>query len=124
MQLAYSFDPAYSSLLISDFDKDKNGQLNPTELSELAAALQTALKEIDFFVHFIVDQQKIEVKALDVQVSVLREEVRLTFTLPLPKPVDPKTSPFDFALYDPNNYVAVIYDDRQEACLLYTSRCV
>jgi tRNA threonylcarbamoyladenosine biosynthesis protein TsaE len=116
LQLTYTFDPAYSSLLISDFDKDKNGQLNPTELSELAAALQTALKEIDFFVHLTVDQQNIEVKTVsDVQVSILREEVRLTFTLSLPKPVDLKTSQFDFALYDPSNYVAVIYDDRQEA---------
>lgn len=117
LQLTYTFDPAYSSLLMSDFDKDKNGQLDPTELSELAAELQTALKEFRFFSHLAVDQQNIEIETVsDIQASFLRQggQVRLTFTLPLPKPVDPRASQFDFALYDPSNYVAVIYD-RQDA---------
>ena len=109
LRLAYTFGQAYSSLLMSDFDKDENSQLDSTELLALAEALQMALKESRFFSHLAVSRQNIAVETVpDTQASILCGNVRLIFALLLPKPVDPKISQLDFTLYDPSNHVAVI----------------
>ena len=104
----WRFDPFFSSLMIEDFDKDKNGVFDGAETLALRKGAFDNLKNFDFFTHFtIAEQRSGAAEAKGFRASIENGTLIYRFVTPLPHSVDPHQVPLVFSIHDESFYVNV-----------------
>lgn len=105
LAVVWKFDPLFSAMVVADFDRNRNGRLDPDEVDELAALTVPSIAEFDYFTHLRVDDEKIKID----EVKGFRIEVRdrilyYSFVVPVEPPVDPRTTEISFSVFDQSYY--------------------
>ena len=108
----WAFDKEYSKVAIEGLDANDDGYYSAGELHPLAAENISALKDYDYFVYPRHGKDKLKFAEVTEFGQVHSNEVlKLYFTAPLEKPVDPKAAVFNYRVYDPTFYIAIDYPD-------------
>jgi ABC-type uncharacterized transport system substrate-binding protein len=105
--LSWHFDDLYSSMLIDDFDRNRNGRFDPVEVQALYTEAFVNLWHYNFFTHIWVDgkERKIE-KAHNFQAYILGQRIYYQFEIVVTPPIDPVKQHLDVGVFDPTYYTA------------------
>ena len=109
LQVSWTFDVFYSTLIREDYDNDGDGTLGAAELA-LIAQNQAAedLASVSYFTYIKVGDQRLTVDSVeDFRAAFSDDRLTLTFNVPMPFKVDPAVTPFAFSLHDPSYYIDI-----------------
>lgn len=114
----WDFDEAYTSFATQGLDTNKDGKISREELSELARENAESLHEFDFFTTMKIDGKKQNFgQPKDYAMEMSGPLLRFIYTLPLDKPVKPKTS-VSLEVADKTFFVAFNLADGNDAVKL------
>lgn len=110
--IGWKFDPIYSSSLVHDFDKDKNGALSAKEIAALENEAFSDTQPISYLTYAKLDGTPVEwPKATDFKVMTFKDSMVYSFRLAFPKPVDPRTQALKFSTYEDSFYIDIDFPD-------------
>ena len=109
MQVSWTFDDFYSSLILEDYDQDGDGALSTAELAVISQNQQQEdLASYSYFTHIKLGDQRHKVTSVeDFHAAFENGLLTFTFTVPMPSKVDPAVTPFAFSLHDPEYYIDI-----------------
>lgn len=108
----WRFDELFSSYVIGEFDRDRNGVLSGEEQRAVKAGAFDNLKEHGYFAHVDVDGRRVRGTAVgDFNAVIRKGRVAYQFTLVLPAPVDARRQRLTVGVYDETYYVDVGLDE-------------
>lgn len=61
-EIRWAFDEMFSSMIILDFDKNRNGRFEPSEIAGVEKGAFSNLREFDYFTHIKIDKKPFKVK--------------------------------------------------------------
>ena len=109
----WDFDKEYTKIAIEGLDANDDGYYSAGELQLLATENIKALKDYDYFVYMRDDKKKLAYQEVTEYGQVHSNDVlKMYFTVPLAEPIDPKTTKFNYAIYDPSFFIAIDYPDQ------------
>lgn len=112
IRVSWTFDDFFSSMLLEDFDKDRDRQFSDAEVDGIAAHSLVSLKEFGYFTHIRLNGEAYRYETVDnFSAYVVDEIVTYVFTVPLPDGVDPRRQELVFAMFDSTFYVALILNE-------------
>lgn len=112
LRQAWVFDDFFSSSLIADFDKNKDGAFDAAEQRELATHAFAALRDYHFFSRL--RQGGLDLAFKDPEnfsATQVKGLVYYGFTLPLAEPLDPTQGSVTAGIYDETFFVDVEFDE-------------
>lgn len=116
LRVQWAFDEFFSFILYEDFDRNRNGVFEETEIAAMRDGAFAGLSEVGFFSDLRIDGERVDwdgAEDFGIAVSEDGSVVSYSFTLTLPKPVDPVETSVTLSMYDPEFYVAVDFiEDR------------
>ena len=62
VQVNWVFDEMFSSMMILDFDKNRNGRFEPAEIESLKKGAFDNLRQFDYFMHIKISGKSFKVK--------------------------------------------------------------
>ena len=112
ISVEWAFDKDYSAIAIEGLDANNDGYYSAGELQPLAAENIKALKDYDYFVYAKLGKQKVTYgEVTDFGQHHTSDILKMYFTVPLTKPIDPKAGQFSYMIYDPSFFIAIDYPD-------------
>jgi len=112
VDLVWRFDPFFSGQMQGDFDRNRNGKLDPDELEQLTRQTQLALKQFSFFTHLHIGKDRPRIDTVEnFRIEAGDAGVAYRFRVPLPKPIDPQTEGFAVGFYDETYFADVQADE-------------
>jgi ABC-type uncharacterized transport system substrate-binding protein len=108
LRINWTFDSFFTAVAAADFDTDSNATLDKAEAAKLAASSAENLKESSFFTHIWLDGDPLDIAVLQ-DIDAWMEEGRLnfTFTVAMPRPIDPAKTTISISFYDPSYYIEI-----------------
>ncbi len=111
IRVSWTFDDFFSSMLLEDFDKDRDRRFSAAEVDGIADQSLGSLREFGYFTHIRLNGEAFGYNAVDDFSADVRDEiVTYAFTVTLPKGVDPRRDDIVFAMFDSTFYVALMLD--------------
>lgn len=112
MEVTWTFDDLYSTLIREDFDKNGDGKLDTSELAEIARnQLEENLGDYSYFTHLQIGGERRRVTEVDDFRAHFKDELLgFTFRVPMPDRIDPNRIEFAFGLYDEEYYIEFSLD--------------
>ena len=109
MHVSWTFDEMFSALMMEDYDSDDDGALSEAEFAAITESQgERSLASYGYFTHVELGNEPLVIETVDdFRVEVVGYNVRVSFTVPMPSPVDPAVTPFSVSLYDPTYYVDI-----------------
>lgn len=106
-ELLWTLDQENSDLIMTEFDANTNGQLEPDEAAGAAAQMVQDMSEYSFFTEVRFDGQILPLTGVQ-QLHARLEQNRIVYQLFLPCEIAPSTGlkTLSFKAIDPTNYVA------------------
>jgi ABC-type uncharacterized transport system substrate-binding protein len=110
----WTFDEGYTNFAIDGLDANGDGIHNEEELTPLAKTNVEALKQFEYFTFPFIGDEKVALKdPVDDRMEYKDKLLTLYFTVPLLTPVPyEKIEDFGLAVYDPEMYVALTFNDK------------
>lgn len=110
--MGWKFDPVYSSSLVHDFDKDKNGILSAKEIAAMEKEAFSDTQPLGYLTYAKVDGVKVEwPKATDFKVLTFKNALLYSFRLNFPQPVDPRSQSLRFSTYEETFFIDIDFPD-------------
>ena len=110
--IEWDFDKEYTKVAIEGLDANGDGYYSAGELQLLASENIKALKDYDYFVYAKLGDQKVTYgEVTDFGQHHTSDILKMYFTVPLTKPIDPKSGQVSYMIYDPSFYIAIDYPD-------------
>lgn len=110
INIEWTFDDGYTQMAIDGLDTNKDGVYSSAELAPLTKENLASLKDYDYFTHPKVNGQPAAVNTpTDFGQIYSNNKLKLYFTLPLAKPVDPQKEEFYYRVYDPEFFISIEY---------------
>jgi ABC-type uncharacterized transport system substrate-binding protein len=109
LRLAWAFDDVFSDSLLMQFDADGDGAFDALESRAVGEGTLPNLKMFHYFTYVWVDGKELDpIDPAEFAASVDEKRI-VTFhmTVPLPRPVDPRTAALATEIYDREYYVQV-----------------
>ncbi len=111
VRLEWTFDDFFSDFLIRKYDTDKDRKFDEREVKQIQEQAFSSLKDLNYFTHLYIANKKLALREVsEFSVDIQKGKVTYSFTVPLPSPVDPVTTPVDLSVYDESFYVDVRFD--------------
>lgn len=108
LQMGWKFDPVYSSSLVQDYDKDKNGKLSAKETAAMEKEAFQDTAQYSYFTYAKVDGAAVQwPRAENFQVMAVGDALVYAFRLRLPQPVDPRAQAFRLSTYEETYYIDI-----------------
>ncbi|MEC9368947.1 MAG: DUF1007 family protein [Pseudomonadota bacterium] len=118
MRNRWTFDEMFSSYAVLGLDTNEDGTYDRKELAELAQVNVSSLKEFDFFTFIRLGEGYAQIKpAEDYWLEYVDSKLVLNFSLPLAEPIDARSKPMVFDIYDPTNFVSFAYGGKDAVTL-------
>ncbi len=107
MEVTWTFDDLYSTLIREDFDKNGDGKLDSSELAEIARnQLEEDLGGYSYFTHLQIGGERWRVTEVeDFQAHFNDELLSFTFRVPMLDKIDLNRVEFAFGLYDEEYFI-------------------
>lgn len=117
----WSFDDAFSQLILADFPADSGGKFDPKTLAGLKKGYFDNLKSYQYFSHFVLGTKDLDVpQPQKFQASATPDgKVLYRFFLPLAVRLDAKT-PLSVSFYDDTFFTDMIFDKKNPITLTAT----
>jgi ABC-type uncharacterized transport system substrate-binding protein len=101
------FDDVYTAYVVEDLGEPK--KVTSELLQPLADQNVAELKEWGYFTVFKADGGRVTLgPAMEARMTYAGERLTLSFTLPLPKPLDPRDAAVAFSIFDPTFYIEIV----------------
>ena len=111
IKVRWTFDEFFSSGIIHDFDKDKNGTFDDTEIAVLQHGAFEATREDNYFTHIKINDQLVRLtKVNGYAAKIIDTTLVMEFVVSLPQPINPATDKLTVSVFDSTYYVDVAYD--------------
>jgi tRNA threonylcarbamoyladenosine biosynthesis protein TsaE len=109
LRVRWTFDPFFSSVLFTDFDRDDSGDFDPAEIDAMRAGAFQGLSEVAFFTDLRIGGERVDWEGFrDFGIDIAEDgTVTYAFTLDLPAPAPVAGRDVTLSLYDPDFYVAI-----------------
>ncbi len=109
IETQWIFDEMYSSMLIQDYDVDKDGRFNSSEIKTAKQDAFSNLKNYNYFVYITIDSKCFEVKSVEnFSVDVRDNRVVYRFFIPCVVPATPSYKKIEICMYDETYYVDLL----------------
>ncbi len=105
LSLEWKFDQMTSSVLIMDYDKNKNNKLDKKEIALIKRKTQKLFKAQNYYLKIITNDKNIKIKKLDNFVATIDNSGRMVYSYDLICSFDVKDSIVMF--YDKDYYIAI-----------------
>ncbi len=113
IRFEWTFDEFYSDVLLDKFDPNKDRKFDEKETREIQAQAFANLKDSNYFTYIRVGGKHVPIREITAfSAAYMKGRVVFRFTVALPSPVDPVTTPVLLSVYDETFYVEVIFDDQ------------
>jgi tRNA threonylcarbamoyladenosine biosynthesis protein TsaE len=103
IRLIWNFDEMFSSVVIGDHDRNRDGKFQPDEVKAVQGKAFDNLKHYNYFLHVEVDGKPFapkDVAAFDAK--IVNQQLVYLFTIKLPRPA----ATVEISLYDPDFFIA------------------
>ena len=110
--ITWIFDVMSSAMLIKDYDKNKDKQLDSSEIAFMEKDHFKPLGEYSYFMRLFDGKEEVEVRKGDT-FSATIDKKRLVYTFSIPTPSLKK---YEFRFFDPEMYVAMILKPEALQC--------
>ena len=111
LRQTWSFDKAYSAIAVEELHKE-DGSYDPAELAELAKVNIEGMREVSYFTVAQLSDHKLELgDARDYRHEFKDGILLLHFTVPFVQPVPASARGFNFAISDPEYFIAFEFDE-------------
>ena len=118
LYMGWKFDPVFSASLFKDYDKNKNGKLDPDEIKEIEREAFRDTKEQSHFTFAKIGDKPVAwPDATDFKVMGVKDSLLYTFRLKLPEPVDPRQVAFSFTTYEETFYIDMDFPNDKAVAL-------
>ena len=106
LDVVWDFDEMSSDLFIADLDTDGDGTLTKEEWEAQQTDIEGYLSEQNFFVHVVVNGQKLQLTKLAKFIAQVDSENNLSYTMRIPLSVigTAGAEKMQIAIYDPSYY--------------------
>lgn len=102
------FDELYSVFATDGWDMESSA--GKSALHELAKGNLENLRAYDYFTEILVDDDRHQPgEVQDFETEIRESRIWMRFVMPLETPVDPKSQPFSYSVYDPTYYIEVLH---------------
>ena len=107
MEVTWTLDDLYSTLVREDFDADGDGVMNEAELAEVVRMqLEEDLAPYSYFTHLTIGGERLRVTEVENFRARFEDDLlSFTFMVQMPKAVDPTKTEFAFGLYDEEYFI-------------------
>lgn len=109
IETKWIFDEMYSSMLIQDYDVDKDGRFSNSEIITTKQDAFSNLENYNYFIYITIDNKCFEVKYVEnFSVNVCDNRVVYRFFIPCVVPVTPSYKKIEICMYDETYYVDLL----------------
>lgn len=106
----WEFDDIFSSSVIADHDKNKDGKFDVAEIKSVRDNAFINLKNYGFYTHLFINDKKQKITEFkDFNAEIKNDKVVYEFTIPFPKPLNPFKDNVNLGIYDGEYYVELTY---------------
>lgn len=110
VRVSWVFDDFYSSVILREFDTNRDGVFSPAEARVIEQKHFAILREHHYFVELRMDGKPVAVRVRDFQARALRG--RVTYEFGVPVPGAPSQGTLETVVDDPTFYTAFIPVER------------
>jgi len=104
----WAFDEMYSSALIMEFDTDRNGRFEKSEIRKLKQNAFGNLKKYNYFNYIKIDGKRRKIKRIDnFKALIINDNVVYSFEIPLDTRINDRFTDIQIALFDKRYYFDV-----------------
>ena len=114
----WTFDAIFGGVVIHAFDRNRNGKLEPGEAEQVRRGAFDALRELNYFTVVRIGGEELKLDTVKGFAATVRDGLlTYRFTLPLPRPVDPRADRPALLFLDKTYYVAVELAERKPVAI-------
>jgi ABC-type uncharacterized transport system substrate-binding protein len=118
------FDEFYSEFAVQDFNLVEKGEIQTEKLVKLGIENLNNLKEYNYFTTIYSDKASVKILGYqDVTSDLPGKRIRLSFTLPLEKPINPRQHQVSYQIYDPSYYAEIKHAGNNSVTLKNNPGC-
>jgi len=108
-RIQWVFDEMFSSMIIMDFDRNKNRRFESDEVAEVKAGAFSNLKEFGYFTHIKIDGKPFKVSFVkDFSAKIDHERMIYTFFVPCHVCATTAFKQVSLSVYDPEFYSDIV----------------
>jgi ABC-type uncharacterized transport system substrate-binding protein len=120
VQVTWSFDELFTSLVLMDNDANSDGQLSSAEVANVRRTYFDNLKGYDYFAHLSLGKRSLPVTVTEFNATITAAgNAVYTFVIPVGQRLDTKTA-FSFAFYDESFYTDMVFEKQEPVRLEVT----
>lgn len=102
------FDEMYSSMLVHDFDENKDGTFSDTEIEKIRQDAFSNLEDYNYFTHIVINGKKFKVKRVkDFSARLDKDRIVYSFFVPCHVSANSSYKGIKISMYDITYYVAI-----------------
>jgi len=110
IRVGWRFDEFFSSMIVSDYDENKNGVFEKSEIIKIENAAFRNLSEFNYFTFIKINGQPFKVKYVrEFNASLDKGFLIYEFFIPCHVKTAPYFKKFTISQYDPTYYTAIFY---------------
>ena len=118
IQITWSCDEFFSSMMTEDFDQNKNGSLEETEIALIKKEAFDSLAEHDYFIFVKIDGKPFKVKYVrDFSAAFHAGKLRYQFFIPCHVTALKTFKTIALSVYDPTYYSAIFFAQNRPVSL-------
>jgi len=123
-KIRWDFDDMFTSMIAGDYDKDKNGSLEPAEVTAIKEKAFSYLANQDYFTFIKINEKPFKVSSVKDFSAKLTEDKRLIYEFFVPCHVSASSNMKQVivASYDPTYYSAIYYANKNPAAIVQGER--
>lgn len=107
-EVKWIFDDMFSNVIIHDFDKNKNGRLEPDEIKSIKNGAFSNLKSFDYFTHIKINKKAFKVKFVKKFFAEIKNNLLIyRFLVPCHVPAVSSFKEVRISIYDISFYSSV-----------------
>lgn len=118
IKVRWQFDDMYSSMIIQDYDYNRNGRLEGNEIAAIREKVFSATADKNYFCFIKIDNKPFEVKYVKDFKALLEDGVLVyEFFIPCTVSASSDVRKVTVATYDPTYYTAILFADNSPITL-------
>lgn len=117
-RMQWKFDEMFSSMIIEDYDKNKNNRLEPSEVKEIKEKAFSYISNFNYFSFVKINGEPFEVKyTKDFSARIDKHKLMYEFFIPCPVTATEAARNVSIATYDPSYYSAIYFAEKRSVAL-------
>ncbi len=113
IRVKWAFDEMFSTMILDDFDLDRNGALDQTEVAAVKEGAFSYIASYNYYIHIKIEGKPFAVKFIkDFNAEVVKGSLVYEFFIPCHVTAMPAPKEIVISPYDPEFYSAIYFPDK------------